>query len=106
MSSPARKKHTDAGLAGSTPPRVDPTESGLLPPERTLVTIARGELYNGFEILSLTGPVPKEEVAPEDSDLAVLDNASSTASLTSSILQYRTINGRSYQSERGNPKYW
>ncbi|KAF5980437.1 mRNA 3 end-processing YTH1 [Fusarium coicis] len=47
-----------------------------------------------------------EEVAPEDSDSAVLDNASSTASLTSSILQYRTINGRAYQSERGNPEYW
>ncbi|KAF4443177.1 hypothetical protein F53441_11486 [Fusarium austroafricanum] len=42
----------------------------------------------------------------DDGDSAVLDTASSTASITSSILQYRTINGRSYQSERGNPDYW
>ncbi|KAI3575621.1 S-adenosyl-L-methionine-dependent methyltransferase, partial [Fusarium oxysporum f. sp. albedinis] len=31
--SPARKKRADSGSAGSTPPRVDPAESGLLPPE-------------------------------------------------------------------------
>ncbi|KAF5691039.1 methyltransferase [Fusarium denticulatum] len=96
MSSPARKKHVESSPTGSTPPRVDPT----------FATIARGEFCNAFGILSLTRPVPKEEMAPEDSDSAVLDNASSTASLTSSILLYRTINGRAYQSERGSPEYW
>ncbi|KAJ3459501.1 hypothetical protein MRS44_015574 [Fusarium solani] len=30
----------------------------------------------------------------------------STESLTSSILQYRTINGRTFHSERGNARYW
>ncbi|KAH6962435.1 S-adenosyl-L-methionine-dependent methyltransferase [Ilyonectria sp. MPI-CAGE-AT-0026] len=34
------------------------------------------------------------------------DNASSTASITSSILQYRTIHGRTYHSEQGNAQYW
>ncbi|KAI8665610.1 hypothetical protein NCS56_00997300 [Fusarium sp. Ph1] len=34
------------------------------------------------------------------------DNQSSTASLTSSILEYRTILGRSFHSERGNAQYW
>ncbi|ENH63805.1 hypothetical protein FOC1_g10007940 [Fusarium oxysporum f. sp. cubense race 1] len=87
MLSPARKKRADSGSAGSTPPRVDPTESGLLPPEHW-------------------SQLPEEENTAEDGDSAVLDNASSTASLTSSILQYRTINGRAYQSERGNPEYW
>ncbi|KNB17226.1 hypothetical protein FOXG_15331 [Fusarium oxysporum f. sp. lycopersici 4287] len=87
MSSPARKKRADSGSAGSTPPRVDPAESGLLPPEHWSQS-------------------PEEENTAEDGDSAVLENASSTASLTSSILQYRTINGRAYQSERGNPEYW
>ncbi|KAF5255657.1 hypothetical protein FOXYS1_13909 [Fusarium oxysporum] len=87
MSSPARKKRADSGSAGSTPPRVDPAESGLLPPEHW-------------------SQLPEEENTAEDGDSAVLDNASSTASLTSSILQYRTINGRAYQSERGNLEYW
>ncbi|QGI61475.1 hypothetical protein CEK26_005442 [Fusarium fujikuroi] len=86
MSSPARKKRADLGSSGSTSPRVD-AESGLLPPE-------------------YWSQLPEEESAPGDEDSAVLDNASSTASLTSSILQYRTINGRAYQSERGNPEYW
>lgn len=73
---------------------------------RALVTIARGELWNAVKLLSLTWAVSKEENTAEDGDSAVLENASSTASLTSSILQYRTINGRAYQSERGNPEYW
>lgn len=34
------------------------------------------------------------------------DIADSTASLTSSILRYRTIQGRTYHSERGNAQYW
>jgi len=34
------------------------------------------------------------------------DAASSTASLSSSILHYRTINGRTYHSQQGNAEYW
>lgn len=34
------------------------------------------------------------------------DAASSTASISSSILQYRTINGRTYHSDRGSNQYW
>ncbi|RSL87659.1 hypothetical protein CEP52_015466 [Fusarium oligoseptatum] len=34
------------------------------------------------------------------------DNNSSTASVTSSILEYRTIHGRTYNSEQGNAQYW
>ncbi|KAH8679298.1 S-adenosyl-L-methionine-dependent methyltransferase [Ilyonectria robusta] len=43
----------------------------------------------------------------DDGDSAVGDDAaSSTASITSSILEYRTIHGRTYHSERGNAEYW
>ncbi|KAF4966964.1 hypothetical protein FSARC_5403 [Fusarium sarcochroum] len=34
------------------------------------------------------------------------DVAGSTASITSSIIQYRTINGRTYHAERGDTQYW
>jgi len=45
---------------------------------------------------------------PDDGDVdsAYEDDASSTASITSSILQYRTIHGRTYHSETGNAHYW
>ncbi|MBE3049987.1 hypothetical protein IMZ48_47300 [Candidatus Bathyarchaeota archaeon] len=45
--------------------------------------------------------------APQtDDDDGLEDNASSTASISSSVLQYRTINGRTYHSTRGNAEYW
>lgn len=43
----------------------------------------------------------------EDGDSALGQDANnSTASITSSILHYRTIHGRTYHSERGNASYW
>ncbi|KAM5354615.1 hypothetical protein ACJ41O_001262 [Fusarium nematophilum] len=45
------------------------------------------------------------ELDESDRDSALSDNSSSTASLTSSILEYRTILGRSFHSERGNAQY-
>ncbi|KAF5967291.1 methyltransferase [Fusarium coicis] len=61
------------------------------------------------------GPVAAAAQALEVDDLADAedddpglgeDSESSTASITSSILHYRTINGRTYHSERGNAAYW
>ncbi|KAF5570670.1 methyltransferase [Fusarium phyllophilum] len=61
------------------------------------------------------GPVATAAQALEVDDLAEgeeddpglgEDSESSTASITSSILHYRTINGRTYHSERGNAAYW
>ncbi|KAK0386730.1 hypothetical protein NLU13_6566 [Sarocladium strictum] len=46
------------------------------------------------------------EIEDDDADSTRLDNDSSTASLASSILKYRTMNGRTYHSERGNAVYW
>ncbi|KAH6867591.1 S-adenosyl-L-methionine-dependent methyltransferase [Thelonectria olida] len=61
-------------------------------------------------------PNPREQVieadddeVPEqgDSDSAFGHDAeSSTASITSSILHYRTLHGRTYHCERGNAQYW
>ncbi|KAK1762048.1 S-adenosyl-L-methionine-dependent methyltransferase [Phialemonium atrogriseum] len=42
----------------------------------------------------------------QDSALGSDGNAESTASIASSILEYRTIQGRTYHSERGNARYW
>lgn len=44
----------------------------------------------------------------DDNDSAFGDTASSTDSITSSILEYRTIHGRTYHSENvpGNAQYW
>ncbi|KUI55877.1 Phosphoethanolamine N-methyltransferase 3 [Cytospora mali] len=44
----------------------------------------------------------------DDHDSAFGDTASSTESITSSILEYRTIHGRTYHSENvpGNAQYW
>ncbi|UZP45123.1 hypothetical protein NXS19_012935 [Fusarium pseudograminearum] len=63
------------------------TEGGLLPPHHW------GQL--------------SEDIDDQDNaDSTIPDNASSTASPTSSILKYRTLQGRVYQSERGNTDYW
>ncbi|KAM5346298.1 hypothetical protein ACJ41O_009303 [Fusarium nematophilum] len=43
-----------------------------------------------------------EDEGQDDGDSVISDNVSSTASLTSSILKYRKIHGRTYHSERGN----
>jgi hypothetical protein len=43
----------------------------------------------------------------DDADSAYgADKASTTASLSESILNYREINGRTYHSERGTANYW
>ncbi|UZP43063.1 hypothetical protein NXS19_010879 [Fusarium pseudograminearum] len=43
----------------------------------------------------------------DDLDTAIdSDGDSTSASITSSILQYRTIHGRTYHSEQGNAQYW
>ena len=41
-----------------------------------------------------------------DADSAIETTYSSTASITSTILNYRTLLGRRYHSEIGNAKYW
>ncbi|KAF9878728.1 mRNA 3'-end-processing protein YTH1 [Colletotrichum karsti] len=47
-----------------------------------------------------------EEENDDDADSAVGDGQNSTASITSSILEYRTIQGRRFHSERHDTKYF
>ncbi|KAH7121481.1 S-adenosyl-L-methionine-dependent methyltransferase [Dactylonectria macrodidyma] len=70
----------------STPAPADAT-SGLLPPQH----------WTQID-------EPENDVGENDSALG--DNISSTASLSSLILHYRTINGRRFHSEQGNAQYW
>ncbi|RSM14757.1 hypothetical protein CDV31_005339 [Fusarium ambrosium] len=50
----------------------------------------------------------EQESGQDESDigLALGGGNSSTASLASTILEYRMLNGRRYHSERGNAQYW
>ncbi|KAF5702095.1 methyltransferase [Fusarium globosum] len=48
----------------------------------------------------------QEEADNHDADSVISNPAESTASMTSSILSYRTIQGRTFHSERGNAQYW
>ncbi|PKS09629.1 hypothetical protein jhhlp_004248 [Lomentospora prolificans] len=61
-----------------------------------------GVLPGQFWIEASSAPTPDDDNDSSYGD----DAASSTASLSSSILQYRTINGRTYHSEQGNAQYW
>lgn len=49
-----------------------------------------------------------ERGLPEDDNDSALgdDTASSSASISSSILAYREFNGRTYHSDRGSHQYW
>ncbi|KAG9506363.1 hypothetical protein J7337_003346 [Fusarium musae] len=66
--------------------RADSTSAGSTPP-------GENPAESGLLPPEHWSQLPEEEVAPEDGDSAVLDS-------------YRTVNGRAYQSERGNPEYW
>ncbi|KAI1055889.1 hypothetical protein LB506_009162 [Fusarium annulatum] len=49
----------------------------------------------------------QDDLVSNDADSAIgEDKADSTASITSSILRYRTIRGRTYHSERVDAFYW
>ncbi|KAF5007053.1 hypothetical protein FDECE_6598 [Fusarium decemcellulare] len=63
-------------------------DSGLLPPEHW-------------------AQVAEELAAEDDADSTLGDDAAeSTASITSSILEYRNISGRTYHRDIGNAQYW
>lgn len=49
----------------------------------------------------------QQELIPEDDESAIAESiSSSTASVSSSILNYRTLHGRRYHSEIGDASYW
>lgn len=70
---------------------VDDDDTGLLPPDHWTDLAQR-----------------QEDDGLDDGDSAFGDVASSTDSITSSILEYRTIHGRTYHSDAipGDAQYW
>ncbi|KAJ3458811.1 hypothetical protein MRS44_012920 [Fusarium solani] len=61
----------------------------------------------GEDLLPGHAESENDSTVGHDADSAVgEDNADSTASITSSILRYRTIRGRTFHSERGDAFYW
>ncbi|KAH7240542.1 S-adenosyl-L-methionine-dependent methyltransferase [Fusarium solani] len=74
------------------------------------VTVANehtGSGEPGEDLLPGHAESENDSTVGHDADSAVgEDNADSTASITSSILRYRTIRGRTFHSERGDAFYW
>ncbi|KAM5357563.1 hypothetical protein ACJZ2D_016134 [Fusarium nematophilum] len=96
-----------------------------MPGEQPTQTTGEGAERQGSSSPASPGPAPSNRplhsvehweqqlAAPagdddnDDADSALGSNpASSTASITSTILQYRTINGRTFHSEIGDTNYW
>ncbi|KAL6362830.1 hypothetical protein LRP88_04141 [Fusarium phalaenopsidis] len=55
---------------------------------------------------AVTGQRPAANTEDRDSGQDDDELAESTTSISDSVLQYRTIHGRTYRSERGNAQYW
>ena len=52
-------------------------------------------------------PIAVDDGFANDGDSALgVDDGSSMTSIMSSILNYRTLHGRTYHSETGNAQYW
>ncbi|KAK3315736.1 S-adenosyl-L-methionine-dependent methyltransferase [Apodospora peruviana] len=89
MSDKAKSKSPSA----SPPPAAESSEgAGILPPQYWTTHAAEAG-HNA------------EDYADADSTLGS-EAATSTASITSSVLDYRELYGRTYHSERGNAQYW
>lgn len=89
----------------------DPPSAGSSPPANPAIA--------GPPMIPLTVPVPTSElnnvIEPsnepgeyfDDGDSALgSDAGSSTGSITSSIMHYRTVNGRTYHNDRTSAQYW
>ncbi|KAL1854083.1 hypothetical protein VTK73DRAFT_8805 [Phialemonium thermophilum] len=85
MSEPTTKPATEPASTATAPqPAAAQNESGILPPQHWAQLAEEGH--------------------DDSSDFE--DAGSSTASLSSSLLNYRTIQGRRYHSDQGNAQYW
>ncbi|KAI1083005.1 S-adenosyl-L-methionine-dependent methyltransferase [Whalleya microplaca] len=98
---PETSANATAAAAASTSPEPAPAAAGSPAPADTSAEVPG----------AIEGPIEAEvyeEEPGDDADSALGDDAASTtASLSSSILEYRTLNGRTYHSERhGEGKYW
>ncbi|KAK7408530.1 hypothetical protein QQX98_009290 [Neonectria punicea] len=105
----ATEPETAPPVAASTPEVAPPATTSApeaAPPVTTSAPDAAPPAATETELLPpqhwTQQPLPED-----DADSALGDDAvSSTASISSSILDYRTINGRTYHSDRGSNQYW
>ncbi|KAJ9151267.1 Methyltransferase domain-containing protein [Pleurostoma richardsiae] len=81
-----------------------PTQEGSAAAGTSVIPDPVSGVVPGQHWLQTAQNIPQDD--DRDSALGDDDNDTSTASITSSILHYRTIQGRTYHSERGNAKYW
>ena len=80
------------------------TSTGILPPEHWATQVR--EQLNHLSCSLIADRLTRQQPA-YDKDATDCDSVDeSTASLTSSIYQYRTIHGRTYHAERGDAQYW
>lgn len=93
----------------------DRTEAAAMPPPETAAAPAnasssptQAEADAGAGILGPDHWAAQHAQDDENDANSALGSTieSSTASITSTILQYRKIHGRSYHSDQGNAQYW
>ncbi|KAI1440996.1 hypothetical protein F5Y02DRAFT_319472 [Annulohypoxylon stygium] len=102
---PATSTTGDTGKA-SAPPMPSSSQAPETTASTSVNAPAPGSTNPNILPASHWASVPHiEETDDEDSTFGD-DSASSTASLTASILEYRTVHGRTYHSERGNAQSW
>ncbi|KAI1381678.1 S-adenosyl-L-methionine-dependent methyltransferase [Hypoxylon crocopeplum] len=93
----------EASTSATTAPTATEAPIEATPAEESASAVVPGAIEAAIEA------APQQEDGFDDADSALGDgdNASSTASLTESILEYRTLNGRTYHADRHGPdKYW
>ncbi|RYP76324.1 hypothetical protein DL769_003664 [Monosporascus sp. CRB-8-3] len=99
----AEPLHTSGGTPGPDATTGSPAAAAAA----TTSNVAQDSEEPAGDILPASHWQAQEEPEGDDIDSAYeADNASSTASLTASILEYRTLHGRTYHSERGNAQSW
>ncbi|UPK94434.1 hypothetical protein LCI18_005369 [Fusarium solani-melongenae] len=89
-------------MAGSSPPKSSSPKSRSPASPRSPQSQEAAQSPEHAQV----GVIEADEDAGEEDPTLGSDAESSTASLSSSILDYRTINGRTYHSDRGNAAYW
>jgi len=83
----------------------DSTDENALPARAIQPEDVCGHSPLRASTFKLTGSLLQQSDHDEFDD-PYSDDASSTASVSASILEYRTINGRTYHSNQGNAEYW
>ncbi|KAI0599496.1 S-adenosyl-L-methionine-dependent methyltransferase [Biscogniauxia sp. FL1348] len=93
-------------------PAAPPTVSSTTNTTAAATAAAAAAQNGGMDVepALVAAPVPEDELDDEDNDdgdsAIGSDVASSTNSISASILEYRTIQGRTYHSERHNSSYF